>query len=204
MCTVTCFSEIVASCLSKLWGLLAGPRLVLLFITKGGARNRYARYGITFARPTSETKNGPTKGTTILPNLRFRIYTKITSTLQQVKSRQPHATRQHVHKMVVSFVLGFSLHGAPHPRVLRLTCGSTTACQGPRLVCRSRIPTLPITRAMVGRRQRNVLLSAESTISAAHATMCHHISLCCIMTAIMYLLTLGLNGSEAANFSAPW
>jgi hypothetical protein len=91
------------------------------------------RYGITFARPTSETKNGPTKETTILPNLRFRIYTKITSTLQQVKSRQPHATRQHVHKMVVSFVLGFSLHGAPHPRVLRLTCGSTTACQGPRL-----------------------------------------------------------------------
>ena len=33
---VTCFSEIVASCLPKLWGLLAGPRLVLLFITKGG------------------------------------------------------------------------------------------------------------------------------------------------------------------------
>ena len=33
---VTCFSEIVASCLPKLWGLLAGPRLVLLFITKEG------------------------------------------------------------------------------------------------------------------------------------------------------------------------
>ena len=33
---VTCFSEIVASCFPKLWGLLAGPRLVLLFITKGG------------------------------------------------------------------------------------------------------------------------------------------------------------------------
>ena len=33
---VTCFSEIVASCLPKLWGLLAGPRLVLLFWTKRG------------------------------------------------------------------------------------------------------------------------------------------------------------------------
>ena len=85
---------------------------------KGGARNRYARYGITFARPTSETKNGPTKETTILPNLRFRIYTKITSTLQQVKSRQPHATRQHVHKMVVSFVGPFLVSEVGRAKVI--------------------------------------------------------------------------------------
>ena len=78
------------------------------------------------------------------------------------------------------------------------------ALDNEQTLCRSRIPTLPVTRAMVGRRQRNVLLSAESTISAAHAIMCHHISLCCIMTAIMNYILSGAQRVRGGKWlSAP-